>query len=163
MRMNRLVPKAAPAPREEDPLKSTPTAAPWIPEVEDLQSRRVLLAEDDSELRVLLAEELVEDGFEVLEARNGYELMEAVGRHTDGTAVVDCVITDIRMPGPEGLFALASLREEDWRTPVIVTTGFGDAATHEEAERLGAVAVLDKPFDYEALRELLDSLLVKDA
>lgn len=149
-----------PEPRTRTSLKSTPTAAPWIPEVEDLAARRILLAEDDEELRALLTDALLEDGFEVLEAKNGYELMDAVGRHTDGTAAVDAIVTDIRMPGPEGLFALASLREEDWRTPVVVTTGFGDKATHEEAERLGAVAVLDKPFDYEALRELLDQLVV---
>lgn len=121
--------------------------------------RRVLLAEDDAALRGLLAEELESDGFVVVQAKNGYELMEAVARHTDGEEHFDAIVTDIRMPGPEGMFALASLREDDWQTPVIVTTAFGDASTHEEARRLGAVRVLDKPFDYDELRDLLDGVV----
>jgi DNA-binding NtrC family response regulator len=126
---------------------------------EETEPRRVLLAEDDTALRGLLAEELESDGFFVVQAKNGYELMEAVARHTDGEEHFDAIVTDIRMPGPEGMFALASLREEDWQTPVIVTTAFGDASTHDEARRLGAVRVLDKPFDYEELRDLLDSVV----
>lgn len=125
---------------------------------EELGERRVLLAEDDAALRGLLAEELRNDGFLIVEARNGYELMEAVARHTSGEEHFDAIITDIRMPGPEGMFALASLREDDWQTPVIVTTAFGDESTHDEARRLGAVRLLDKPFDYEELRELLDTV-----
>src|SRR5690606_35899672 len=125
---------------------------------DEAERRRVLLAEDDAALRGLLAEELENDGFLVVQARNGYELMEAVARHTDGEEHFDAIVTDIRMPGPEGMFALASLREEDWQTPVIVTTAFGDANTHEEARRLGAIRVLDKPFDYDELRELLESV-----
>lgn len=126
---------------------------------DEVERRRVLLAEDDAALRGLLAEELESDGFLVVQARNGYELMEAVARHTDGEEHFDAIVTDIRMPGPEGMFALASLREEDWQTPVIVTTAFGDANTHEEARRLGAIRVLDKPFDYDELRELLEGVV----
>ncbi len=134
-------------------------SAPGPASDEEPGRRRVLLAEDDFELRRLLAEELESDGFHVVQAKNGYELMEAVARHTDGEEHFDAIITDIRMPGPEGMFALASLREDDWQTPVIVTTAFGDASTHAEARRLGAVRVLDKPFDYEDLRDLLDGVV----
>lgn len=133
--------------------------AAWLPVVKDEEMRRVLLAEDDFELRTLLAEELRNDGYDVVLAKNGYELMEAVARHTDGDEHFDAIVTDIRMPGPEGMFALASLREDDWQTPVIVTTAYGDANTHEEARRLGAVRVLDKPFDYDVLRDLLDGVV----
>ena len=139
-----------------------PPAEPTPPERraprDEAEPRRLLLAEDDAALRGLLAEELESDGFLVVQATNGYELMEAVARHTAGEEHFDAIVTDIRMPGPEGMFALASLREDDWQTPVIVTTAFGDASTHEEARRLGAVRVLDKPFDYDELRDLLDAV-----
>lgn len=145
--------------RHEEEHEEQPEGEALERQGEVLLERRVLLAEDDGALRILLADELRSDGFVVVEARNGYELMEAVARHTEGEEHFDAIITDIRMPGPEGIFALASLREDDWQTPVIVTTAFGDASIHDEARRLGAVRLLDKPFDYEELRELLDGVV----
>jgi FixJ family two-component response regulator len=51
------------------------------------------------------------------------------------------------MPGLTGLEVLAGLRKRDQSTPVILITAFGDEQTHAEAKRLGATAVIDKPFD----------------
>ena len=51
------------------------------------------------------------------------------------------------MPGCSGLDLLACLRHFDWNTPVILITAFGNAETHDQARRLGAFAVFDKPFD----------------
>ena len=58
-------------------------------------------------------------------------------------------------PPPEfttGLDVVAGLRRAEWITPVIIITAFGDEATHAEAQRLGAAAVFDKPFDVNDLR-----------
>jgi DNA-binding NtrC family response regulator len=68
---------------------------------------------------------------------------------------LDLIITDVRMHGVTGLEILAGLRENDWSTPVILMTAFGDAELHAEAMRLGALAVLDKPFELDALRTLV--------
>ncbi|MFZ9886119.1 MAG: response regulator [Myxococcota bacterium] len=119
----------------------------------------LLLAEDDDELRLLLADWLEEIGYVVLAVRDGFELLEAVARHVTGEETFRGIVSDIRMPGPEGMFALATLREEDRAVPVILTTAFGDEATRKAAERLGALAVLDKPLDLEALRTLLGDAL----
>lgn len=117
---------------------------------------RVVLAEDDEEFRTLLASRLRQDGFEVLEARDGGELallMSAAyeARNMAPRSIVDLVISDEHMPFQSGLDALAGLRRNDARTPFILITGFGDTHAHSEAFRLGASAVFDKPFDVDDL------------
>lgn len=116
---------------------------------------RILLAEDDEYMRRLLAAGLRRDGFEVIEAANGAELVALLGtlvrQSPDGRAV-DLIVSDIRMPWANGLRVLEMLRRSDWATPVILITAFGDGETHAEARRLGAAAVFDKPFEIDDLR-----------
>ncbi|KYF93708.1 MULTISPECIES: response regulator [unclassified Sorangium] len=121
---------------------------------------RVLLAEDDRELRLLLATALRRDGYEVLEARDANHLLELMGDAlvSGGGAPADVVVSDIRMPGRSGLELLAGLRRDDWATPVVLITAFGDPETHAEAYRLGADAVLDKPLDVDDLRVVVQTL-----
>jgi DNA-binding response OmpR family regulator len=123
--------------------------------VEDGSPTRVILAEDDAPLRRLLASVLAHDGYEILEARNGIELLA----HIEQTLFarrerVDAflIIADIHMPELTGLDVLAILRCARATTPVILITAFGDDETHAEARELGARAVFDKPFDIDALR-----------
>lgn len=115
---------------------------------------RVLLAEDDTQMRRLLSKALRRVGFEVIPLRNGSELLDRISsfvlRPRDGEPI-DLIVTDVRMPLVTGLDALALLRQSDWFTPVIVVTAFGDPATHDEAYMLGSSAVFDKPFDIRAL------------
>ena len=122
---------------------------------------RVLLVEDDDELRAFLGSALRSDGYDVVEAGDG---VEALGEIATGLLrpgdprPPDIVISDIRMPGKTGLEVLAGLRRADWATPVILITGFGDRHTLAEAHRLGAAAVFDKPFDVDELRAALMDL-----
>ena len=116
---------------------------------------RVFLAEDDVEMRLMIASALRRDGHFVLEARDGPGLLLEIGHAywgdlPDSTPTV--VISDLRMPGRDGLAILRGLREHAWCPPFILITGFGDRAIHEEAARLGAHAVFDKPFDLDELR-----------
>ncbi|HZN59924.1 MAG TPA: response regulator [Planctomycetota bacterium] len=111
---------------------------------------RVLLAEDDREMRTLLAWELEDKGFEVVEATDGIDLLKHMApilSHVDTCSRFDVIVSDIRMPGLTGMEILAGLRKRDKLTPVILITAFGDDITHAEAEELGASAMLDKPFD----------------
>ena len=119
--------------------------------------RRVLLAEDDAALRPLIASALRGDGYEVLEARDGLELLANVestlaewGPRPEGVLI----ISDVQMPGLGGLDVLAILRCAFWAAPVILITAFGDEETHAEAHELGAAAVFDKPFDLDELRSV---------
>jgi DNA-binding response OmpR family regulator len=116
---------------------------------------RLLLAEDDDELRGLIARALRGAGIDVREARNGRELFEALVASVAsnvGAAPPDVVVTDLRMPGLSGLDVLQAVHGLALRVPVVVITAFGDAETHGAATAAGATVVLDKPF---AIRDLL--------
>jgi len=110
----------------------------------------VLLAEDDDEMRRMLAGALRREGYAVTEARDGDELLEQVRDsvlRSEGGTAVDLVISDIRMPGHPALDVLRILRESDWAVPVILITAFGDSELHRKARECGATLVLDKPFE----------------
>jgi len=116
---------------------------------------RVILAEDDLEMRSMLAESLRRDGYQVVEAADGRALEALIRSSFHATPQgepVDLIVTDVRMPGCSGLSVLEAVREAHWAIPVIVITAYGDEATHDEARQLGAVAVFDKPFDLDDLR-----------
>lgn len=122
---------------------------------------QVLLAEDDADMRRLLAGWLRREGYRVHTVADGGELTRELARHAANApdAIdVDVVISDIRMPGPSGLDALLALRERDRATPVILITAFGDRSVHDEARRLGA-HVLDKPFAASDLRACMTALI----
>jgi two-component system, response regulator, stage 0 sporulation protein F len=121
------------------------------------RERQVLLAEDDAEMRHLMAWALRHDGYDVLEATDGDEAMTLLGTIETKDArlgLPDLIVSDVRMPGYSGLEMLERLRRENAKVPVILVTAFGDWATHAQAERLGA-QVLDKPFDLDDLRALV--------
>lgn len=107
----------------------------------------VLLAEDDAELRSLLAFCLYQAGYAVSSCADGYALLERIQQGLDGSDPVDLVVTDIRMPGLTGLEALEAYHGQQQLPPIICMTAFGDEQTHAEARQLNARAVLDKPFD----------------
>jgi CheY-like chemotaxis protein len=119
----------------------------------------VLLAEDDAEMRALVAAQLRDDGYEPIEAQNGVELIRALHRIENAVLPLQLIITDIRMPGFDGLEVLEYLRYAGLRVPVIVMTGFGDARTHAKAKSLDAALVLDKPFDIDDLRAAVARLV----
>ena len=119
--------------------------------------RRILLAEDDEVMRRYLTEALRKAGFIVLAVRNGYGMLDFIssGLASKTGIEFDLAISDIRMPGANGLRVLSALHSHCPGLPVILITAFGNPETHEEAKLRGAVAVLDKPFSF---RELLATL-----
>jgi len=121
-------------------------------------ARRVLLAEDSTDVRELLKTALELDGYEVVGFPDGTSLVDYLGDalrpHAD-TAVPDIIISDIRMPGFSGIDVLAALRRADLEVPVILITAFGDEEVDAEARRLGAASLFTKPFDLDDLRTAL--------
>jgi len=122
---------------------------------------RVLLAEDDGEMRCVVAGALRSDGYEVVELPDGGRLLvEVAARIKAGGRgdSPDLIVSDIRMPVCTGLQILSAIRDAHWRTPVILMTAFGDERTRRDAESLAAVLV-DKPFDLDDLRAAVANLL----
>ena len=124
--------------------------------------RRVLVAEDDRALLELISAALREDGYEVIEASDGLELLarlEQVVRARRDREPPFAIVSDIRMPGLTGIEVLALLRRASWATPVILISAFADDETCEEAHLLGANAVLAKPFEIDELRDAVREAL----
>ena len=107
----------------------------------------------------MIADQLRDDGHHVIETQNGMQLIRAAYRFEAAQLPFDLLITDIRMPGWNGLEALDHLRRAGMELPVIVMTAFGDARLHAMARSLGAALVLDKPFDLDDLRAAVARLL----
>jgi DNA-binding response OmpR family regulator len=115
---------------------------------------RVLVAEDDAQMRRLVADVLLKDGYDVEELCDGKELLlrvvEAFLPHHPYSGI-DVVVTDMRMPFCSGLDVLKKLRLAHRMTPVLVMTAFGEQGLRDRVRDLGGL-VLDKPFTPQALR-----------
>jgi DNA-binding response OmpR family regulator len=123
---------------------------------------RVLVADDDADIRAEVASGLEEAGFQVVEAADGNELLELVVRGVaDASArpFYDAIITDVMMPGFSGLDVLTAMRARVARVPVLVITAFADARTSRLAQSLGAATVIRKPFSLEKLKAALEHAL----
>lgn len=121
-------------------------------------SSRILLAEDDREMRALVERALRAAGYDVTACRDGSELL--LEMESDGSPGFDLIVSDVRMPGMTGIEILEDLSGDGAGPPIILITAFGDPELHARARRLGAAAVLDKPFELRSLlarvREILD-------
>ncbi len=107
---------------------------------------RILLAEDDTDLRNLLTSALKREGFHVLAASQGRELLLMFSAAARGALPLPrVVVMDIRMPGHCGIELLRALRLAEWTMPVVLMTGFGDEETRQRVLEYGAFAMLDKP------------------
>jgi CheY-like chemotaxis protein len=119
----------------------------------DSAGTKVFVADDDDELRALVVEALRGDGYSVVEARDGAELLamvcDALG---DPEVRPDVVVADVRMPKLSGLGVLEQLKLSQVQLPVVLMTGFAPQSVEVVAARLGAVGVLRKPFDVDDLR-----------
>ena len=109
--------------------------------------RRALVAEDDEEMRALVASVLRSEDFEVDEVGDG----RGMWRQTLSSPAYDLIVSDLRLPIVDGLTVLEDLRARLSRTPMLLMTAFGDAATRARAKVLGA-EFLDKPFEMSELR-----------
>jgi len=121
----------------------------------------VLLADDDADIRALLAHALRREGYKVIEAADGAEILDHIGGALlfDDPTRPDIIVSDVRMPGFAGTGILAGLRSSNWDTPFVLMTAYGGAQFDEEAMALGADAVFKKPFDVDAMLTVIGELL----
>ncbi len=108
---------------------------------------RVLIAEDDRDLRELLEEVFRDDGWIVHSAPNGTKLLDELSQAIldSNQLVPDLVLTDIMMPGVQVMSVLGELRAAGWTTPVIVVSARADEIAHEIGRALDPIVFCQKP------------------
>ncbi len=113
---------------------------------------RILVVEDDKTSRENLAELLEAEGpYEIATAGDGATALELIA----SGPVADVVITDIKMPGADGVEVLRAAKSKQPETAVIMLTGYGSLETATAAVRAGAFAYLLKPIDFDNLVALV--------
>ena len=117
----------------------------------------VFVVDDDRAVRESLALLVQSVGLEVETFAGAGEFLDAYRPDRRG-----CLITDIRMPGMSGLELQERLTEDGYHIPVIVLTGFGDVPAAVRALKGGAVDFVEKPFNPQALLDLVQQALVRD-
>lgn len=118
----------------------------------DARRHRVLIVEDDSAMRRLLADALREAGHQVETVASGLAAIERLrGSVRDGQEMPDVLVSDMRMPGFTGLEMIRRLRELHFELSAFLMTAFGTTELRNEAYAIGVLEVFDKPFDLEEL------------
>lgn len=121
---------------------------------------KILIVEDDPDLRDLLQDDLEDAGYNVSVAIDGRAALAHLERTQE---VLDLMITDVRMPGVGGDQILAAMREKRPESPVIVITAFGSVEQAVEMVKAGAFQYLTKPFDSEELLKTVETALAESA
>ena len=114
----------------------------------------VLVVDDRADARDYVNDLLTPEGYAVLLASGGEEALELIARHP-----VRLVITDLEMPGVDGMELLDRVRTEHHDLPVIIFTGHGRLAIGLRAIAHGAFYFLDKPVPAEKLLALVEKAL----
>jgi CheY-like chemotaxis protein len=124
-------------------------------------SLKVFVADDDECMRTALAEGgLRAGGHCVVEACDGAELLMLVHATLEAPLLrPHVIVADVRMPNLSGLDVLAALQQGSWNVPVVLISALADESLETLADRMGAIAVIRKPFD---LDDLLTALFNAD-
>jgi DNA-binding response OmpR family regulator len=117
-------------------------------------NKRILIVDDETNVRLNFRTTLETEGYEIFEARSGEEAMESLAEGRFALAILD-----IRMPGMDGLELLAKMRESGMRVPAMIVTAYSDVPNAVKAMRLGAIDFLQKPLRPEDLRRIVAEVI----
>lgn len=112
--------------------------------------RKILVIDDEQNIRRMLTRVLSPEGFIVKEAVNGLEALKKLREEN-----YSLVLLDLRMPVLNGIDTLKKIREYDINLPIIMMSAYGSIPEAVEAMRLGALDYLIKPFDIEELKIII--------
>ncbi len=117
----------------------------------------VFFVDDDAGIRELISEELEGINCKVSCFANGADCLEQLGKQN-----CNLLITDVKMPGMDGLTLLTRTRHAAPWVPVVVITGFGDIPMSVRALKLGAVDFIEKPLDRKSFLHKVKTILKQD-
>ncbi|MDH2325448.1 sigma-54-dependent transcriptional regulator [Falsirhodobacter xinxiangensis] len=113
------------------------------------RAMKVAIVDDEADMRQSISQWLALSGFDTESYASAEEALKAIGADFPGV-----VVSDIRMPGMDGMAMLKRLMSVDSGLPVILITGHGDVPMAVEAMRIGAFDFLEKPFNPDRMTEL---------
>lgn len=119
-------------------------------------ARRLLIVDDEETLTFSLYQSFIlsKKDYEVVTAASGEEALDKMSENP-----FDLLITDIFMPGINGIDLLRKVKVEYPKTEVIVMTAYGSEDKKDEVEELGARHYVEKPFEMKNLREMVFNIL----
>jgi DNA-binding NtrC family response regulator len=130
-------------------------SGPTIEEEMQLTIRKsILVVDDESDLRLLLAHELLNIGYEIREASDGAEAIELLKKYS-----FDLALLDIQMPSVNGIQVLKYIREHSPKTKAIMLTGYADLKHAMEAKEYGATDFIGKPYKIDDITSTIERLL----
>jgi two-component system chemotaxis response regulator CheY len=137
-------------PGAEDGISDSSKEAELQTTSEKVMSKRILTIDDSKTMRDMLMLTLVEAGFDVVQAVDGQDGLEVLGKET---APIDVIITDINMPRMDGYEVIRNLRRDPAHksTPILVLTTESDGDKKNMARDAGATGWMVKPFDPDRL------------
>lgn len=124
--------------------------------------KRILVIDDDELMRSMLSQMLGRAGYEIILAANGHEGLKQFHAH----APFDLVITDLIMPGKEGIETMMELRHDHPALPIIAISGGGRTTGRDYlpiAAQLGARRTVAKPFTRQEILEAVQDVLAAPA
>ncbi len=117
-------------------------------------SKRILAVDDEPSMRRLLEISLKQAGYQPILASDGFEALSHLRK-----GGIDLVVSDLHMPGMDGLRLLKKMNEESLQVPVIIVTAKGEVSSAVEAMKLGASDYIQRPFDLETLEIAIEKAL----
>jgi two-component system response regulator AtoC len=147
--MAAIVPAPGPDGSREDVPRPKKSANVRAVATSESETKRVLIADDEINIRRVLEAILRRDGYDVVTAANGDEALAGMNRG------VNTVITDLKMPGLDGMGLLRKLSADYPDVPVVMITAHGSVENAVEAVKLGAFDYVEKPFDQEQIRQIV--------
>lgn len=128
-----------------------------------VETRHILVAEDEAHTRLSLNILLRRAGYKVTSVSDGVKALELLMNSSDGSGdFIDLLMTDIQMPDMGGLELIRAMKARNIKTPILVFTGFGDKETLIELLREGCEDYIDKPFTESSLLERVGGALTKE-
>lgn len=116
-------------------------------DMSSLSGKLALVVDDEPDMRDVICYELKSFQCNTIEASNGHEAYDLVLNNP-----VDLVVCDVRMAGGDGVELLKRLRERDpKKPPIILVTGYSADLTYDQAQAMGAIALISKPINFDIL------------
>ena len=116
--------------------------------------KKILIVDDESDLRILLAHELTTAGYEIKEASDGAEAIELLKKNQ-----FDLALLDIQMPVMNGIQVLKYIHTQAPATKAIMLTGYADLKHAMEAREYGAKDFISKPYKIDDIFATISRLL----